>query len=330
MYFIGKYSIEGKNEANQPLGTSLIQRGKVISINDVDDAGRIKVRVMGVDNNLLDENLVFAVPLLPKHINIVPKVGDGVLIFRFESQNRNVDRMYLGPIVPQPQDLGGADYETKAWNAYSFGLTQLGPAPTKRKKLKGGYPEKEDISLQGKKNSDLILKEDEVLLRAGKFVFQGDKADNSRSDNEFDDIGGRKLKFNTRTQGYIQIKYNAKINIADGNKDKGEYGTITNVVSNKINLLTHKHGNPRFALTNQDNLISDEEMQKILKEAHPLVFGDKLVEFLKLMKNAILNHSHKYQGLPPHGEGQSLAAKSVQEMNSYDLDEILSKNIKIN
>jgi len=177
-----------------------------------------------------------------------------------------------------------------------------------------------------------------VLLRAGKFVFKGDNAVNGASDEEFDDNPLLGFKFNTRTQGYIQIKYNAQISgppeigpqNEDGGESEKEYGTITNIVSNKINLLTHKNGNPRFTLTNQENLISDEEMQTILRDAHPLVFGDKLLEFLKLLKSAITKHTHKFPGRPAHAEGSTETAKSVSDMTEYDLSQLLSKNIRIN
>lgn len=330
MYFNGKYSREGKNsyQGNGNKDVTFISRGKVITNIDPDDAGRIKVRVMGVDNNLLDNETFWAFPLLPKHINIIPKEKEAVLIFTFKSTNNKVDRMYLGPVVPQPQYLEKAQYDIEAWDGFSFGRKDFGPAPKNRKKIKGGYPMNEDIAIQGRKNSDITLKPDEVLIRAGKFVYKADKANNARSEDEFDDKLG--YMFNSRTQGYIQVKYNTQIKALENNDDKGEYGTITNIVSNKINLLTHKEGNPTFALTNQDNLISDEEMQKILKEAHPLVFGDKLLEFLKLLKNAISNHTHKYPGMTPHSEGSSTFAKAIQEMNEYNLDQILSKNIRIN
>jgi hypothetical protein len=331
MYFNGKYSREGKNAFNEKQGITIIQRGKVISTYDEDDAGRINVRIPGVDNDKSDSGTFQAFPMLPKHINVMPKKGDGVIIFRFESEDRVIDRMYMGPIIPQPQNLSGADYNIEAWDAFSFGISNLGPAPINRRKIKGGFPTKDDIALQGRKNSDLILKDNEVLLRAGKFVFKGDNADDSKSSDEFDDKLG--FRFNSRTQGYIQIKYNTRINVNDegteGQDDK-EFGTITNIVANKINLLTHKEGNPRFNLTNQDNLISDEEMQKILAEAHPLVFGDNLVEFLNLVKAAVSNHTHKYPGMTPHAGGSSPTAKVVQDMNQYDLEQILSKNIRIN
>jgi hypothetical protein len=330
MYFNnGKYTRDGKSGyQDNSSNIQLIRRGKVISINDSSDSGRIHVKINGSDNEVENDKTIIAFPMLPKHINIIPKVGDGVLLFSFDTNNRSTDFMYLGPIIPQPQFLDGADYDVEAWNGFTFGMTELGPAPTQRRKIKGGYPDKRDIAFQGRKNSDLILKDNEVLIRAGKFVFKDDVANNSRSNDEFDEKLG--YKFNSRTQGYIQIKYNAQINVTENEDESPEYGTVTNIVSNKINLLTHKEGSPRFNLTNQDNLISDEEMQKILKDAHPLVFGDKLLEFLKLVKLAVANHNHKYPGLPPHSEGQSEAAIAIQNMNEYDLLQILSKNIRIN
>lgn len=329
MYFNnGKYAREGGNSHQGGNEITFIQRGKVISIDDSNDAGRIKVRVLGVDNNLVDSATFDAFPMLPKHINIVPKIKEGVLIFTFKSGNNKIDRMYLGPIIPQPQFLNNADFDLEAWNAFSFGLQDLGPAPSERKKIKGGYPKKDEIAIQGRKNTDLILKDSEVLLRAGKFVFKGDPANNGASADEFDEKLG--YKFNNRSQGYIQIKYNVQTNVLKTSNEPKEYGTVTNIVANKINLLTYKNGSPSFTLANQENLISDEEMQNILTTAHPLVFGDKLLEFLKLIKIAVSNHTHKYAGLSPHSEGQSESAKAMQQMNEYDLEQILSKNIRIN
>ena len=268
--------------------------------------------------------------MLPKHINIVPKVGEGVLLFSFNSRSKTIDTMYMGPIIAQPQNLDDADFELETWNGFSFGPKKMGAAPTQRRKIRGGYPDKSDIAIQGRKNTDLILKDNEVLIRAGKFVFPEDAANNSRSNDEFDEK--LNYKFNSRTQGYIQIKYNTQTNVdfLRGEGDSKEFGTVTNIVSNKINLLTHKEGSPRFNLTNQNNLISNEEMQTILATAHPLVFGDKLIEFLEIVKVAVGNHNHKYPGLTPHSEGQSEAAIAIQNMNEYDLAQILSKNIRIN
>jgi hypothetical protein len=329
MFFNGKYSREGKNsyQGNGNNNITFISRGKVISVDDPNDAGRIKVRVMGVDNSLTDDDTFWAFPMLPKHINIIPKEKEAVLIFTFKSNNNKIDRMYMGPIIPQPQYLENAQYDIEAWDGFSFGRKDFGPAPKNRKKIRGGYPSNDDIAIQGRKNTDITLKTDEVVIRAGKFMYKSDRANNARSNDEFDPK--LNFAFNSRSQGYIQIKYNTQINLKEENKAP-EFGTITNIVANKINLLTYKNGNPTFNLANQENLISDEEMQKILKEAHPLVFGDKLIEFLKLVRNAISNHNHKFPGLTPHSEGSSSYAKVMKDMNEYDLDQLISKNIRIN
>jgi len=327
MYFNGKFNREGGNSYQINNDTTIVHRGKVVSTDDPDDAGRIRVRIMGIDNDDTDNEIFYAFPMLPKYLNIVPKQHEAVLLFTFTTGDNKKDRMYMGPIIPQPQNLDDSTYDINAWDGFSFGRKEFGPAPINRSKIKGGHPKKDEIAIQGRKNTDIILKDGEVLLRAGKFVYPSDLANNTRGDDEFD--SKLKYKFNNRTQGYLQIKYNAQINVPENNANP-EYGSVTNIVSNKINLLTHKEGNPRFNLTNQDNLISDDEMQKILSEAHPLVFGDKLLEFLKLVRNAVSNHTHKYPGITPHSEGSSATAKVMQDMNEYDLEQILSKNIRIN
>jgi hypothetical protein len=113
---------------------------------------------------------------------------------------------------------------------------------------------------------------------------------------------------------------------------------VTNVVANKINLITHSGGYPRFNVTNQTDLISDEELFKILSPetaggAHRLPFGDVLLEYLILLKNALFFHVHNGGGrtatdLVSSGNHQALAEfKSKAE----DLEKkMLSNNIRIN
>jgi hypothetical protein len=50
-------------------------------------------------------------------------------------------------------------------------------------------------------------------------------------------------------------------------------------------------------VTNNENLISDSELSKILSSeidggAHRLPFGDVLLEYLKLLKEALFSHVH--------------------------------------
>jgi len=306
---MNKYSFPGgstyNTDSRKRLETTIFYYGLVVSNNDKVEANRIKVRIKGIDDSIASNELSFAFPMIQKYLNIIPKVGETVLIFIPDIKNPFIDRLYIGPIISQPQMLNGDTEPFSAKSVLSSGIKEPKEAPSTIPENKGVYPGIEDISLQGRNNSDIILKDKELLFRAGQF--------NSNL------IDGEIPKFNKINPSYIQIKHDA---IVDNNK----IGVI-NLVSNKINLITHKNGNPRFILNNQDDYITSKELNKILKEAHPLVFGDKLLEYLKLLKDALLNHVHPYPGLKP----QDLAgASTISKYNNYPLANMLSKNIKIN
>ena len=99
--------------------------------------------------------------------------------------------------------------------------------------------------------------------------------------------------------------------------------SVVNVVANKINLISH-NGEHTFDLTNPKGLITDDEQKEINSQAHPLVYGDKLVEFLELMRNYVNLHVHNYNGLPADPSEVKL------DVLRFDLDSILNKNINSN
>ena len=321
MYLNGKYSYKGNNQFDDGISTTIIKRGVVIDIADPTDMGRIKVYINGIDDPKAGvTDLPWSFPLLPKFTNTQPKIGEAVLIFLFDTDKPRLDRMYLGPVISQPQMLKFDRESTTAWSGFSFRKIEPQPAPSTYKELRGIFPNNQDVYLQGRDNTDIIFKNNEVLIRAGKYVKTGDDP------NDVSDFPkGFNIKFNRKTQGFIQMRYNVPISKKDSNNK--EIGTVTNIVANKINLLTHKDGNPRFNLTNQDDLISNDEILKILDEAHPLMFGDKVLEFLKLIKDALNNHVHPYHGKKWEDLGSNT---TIKDMNQFNLDELLSKNIRIN
>jgi len=306
-----------------------LKYGQVESIRDPDGMGRIKVRIKGSinaggDDGLTTDELPDAFPLLPKHLSAIPKEGELVWVFVSHKTKQHVDRLYIGPIISQLNKLNNDGGYASPLRPFSFAqlgasrpVTSIKTNDTVIPELKGVFPDPEDISIQGRYNTDVTQKYDEVVIRAGKFEpYNG---------NEF------KIKFNATTQAYIQIKNGVVISKPES--ETVEKGTVTNIVANKINLLTHKDGSPRFNLTNQDNLISEEELVKILDEAHQIPFGDVLLEYLKLLKQAIFSHVHNGNGNPAtdltaSGNVQAIAAlKSKAE----DLENrMLSKNIRIN
>lgn len=310
-YAFGGTSIYNKG-AGRRLETTTFYYAKVVSNQDELGANRIKVRIIGIDDAVSIANLPYAFPMVQKQLHVIPKVGESVLVFMPDLKNPNVDRMYIGPIISQPQFLYRDSEIFSAKSALSSGIKEAQPAPFTIPENRGVYPNIEDVALQGRDNSDVVLKEKEVLIRAGQF-------DSSVSRGEIP-------KFNKVNPSYIQIKHDVNL-VKATDRTSGEVGGVINVVSNKINLLTHKNGSPRFTLNNQDSTISESEIQKIVKDAHPLVFGDDLIEFLQVLIEAFINHVHAYPGLKPQ---DASGANDIDRLLEYDLQSFLSKNIKIN
>lgn len=298
--------------SNKRLETTIYYYGKVVSNYDEVGGNRIRVRINGVDDALKDSDLAYAFPMLQKFFHIVPKVGETVMIFIPDVKNPFIDRLYLGPLISQPQNLYRDSSLFSANSTLASGIKQPKPAPDTIPENKGVYPNLLDVAIQGRDNSDIVLKEKEILVRAGQF-------DSSVTKGEIP-------KFNKINPSYIQIKHDVTLTKSDDKKNS-EIGGVVNIVSNKINLLTHKNGSPRFELNNQESNISDSEMIRIIEEAHPMVYGDNLKDLLKLLINVIVNHVHSYPGMKPQDLSGSM---DIDKLLQYDLDSILSKNIKIN
>jgi hypothetical protein len=285
--------------------------GKVDSTIDEFDGGTIRARIKGLDDHIVNATeLPSAFPLLQKFFHVTPKVGETVMVFIPDTSNPYADRVYIGPIISQPQNLYYDKHFYTSRAMMGSGFVAPKDAPSTIPENLGVHPKKEDVALQGRQNSDVILRKNEVVIRAGKFETTTKK-----------DVV---KKFNKKNPAYIQLKHDVTI---EENNDNEVKGTVANVVASKINLLTHEDGQPRFRLNDQTDLITEDEILKILDKAHPLAFGDLLVEYLKLQRQAFINHVHPYHGKKP----QDLAgSEDIDKYLEFDINRILSKNIRIN
>jgi len=324
-----KYSYAGKNAFNTKGTPPIIEigvvktAGQIIPVNNGDksqyekdlrynaDPNMIRCRVAGSDwdDSIQDDAyLANCFPLLPAHLNVVPKVGEAVWIFTFSEETKFSDRLYMGPIISSPLYLNKDTIETTALAGLSISSVEANENIATIVDAQGVFPNYKDVALQGRDNSDIIFKDNEAIIRAGQHELNNNK------------------KFNQKDPSYIQLKFNASLKKGENGK-KDDVGSVINVVASKINLLTHKDGAPRFILNDREKNISDEELMKILKEAHPIPFGDTLLEYLKKLELAFMNHVHRFPGLKPSAvQGESY----LSEYLSYPVNTILSKNIKIN
>jgi len=181
----------------------IIRVGEVISVTDNTKSGRIKVRITGIDDKETDNSLINCVPLLPKYLTILPKVGECVFVFQYEHKDSSPSasfknkRFWLGPLITQPTKLEGEFYNS------SLSILPDGYAKLKDPNLEeGSYGNDEDIVLQGRFNTDIVQKDREMWLRVGKTV------------------EGSPEKFNTENIGFIQLKYGGeKLNRKIVNKE---------------------------------------------------------------------------------------------------------------
>ena len=307
-----------------------LQYAVVESIEDEAGMGRIKARIqgpteLGGDANIPTSEIPYAFPLLPKHLSTIPKVGEVVWIFVMGKNTYSADRLYIGPIISQLDKLNEDRFKANTpLRPFTFGqltpgkpVTGIDTNTTVIPELIGVFPKADEVSIQGRYNTDITQKRNEIVIRAGKFE--------TSTTNEY------KIAFNSKTQGFIQIKNDVSYPSSNGSENNDK-GSVANIVANKINLLTHKDGTPTININNND-LISDDELKMILADAHQLPFGDILLEYLRLLKEAIFYHVHNGSGNPStdlsgSGNCQAIAALKAQ---ADDLEKrMLSKNIRIN
>ena len=336
----GSYFSGGVKKIGDVKIATVIKTGEVI-VNTIDENQRkrderfnadpyiIRCKIIGAkaDNSLTDDALPNCFPLLPKHSGIIPKTGEIVLIFEFGNEgDRYPERFYIGPII---SDLRNLNYQSLYAGA-TAGLTisQIDTAVdiNKLPDTKGVFSEYDKdygYSINGRDNADIVFKTSEILLRAGKFV-----------------RNGVNLNMNKSNPAYIQIKHGFNYSKPLPN---GLFATtlnqkisVNNIVADKINLLTYGgDADPEFNLTKRDNdsnktpYIDDEELKKIIETAHPLVFGDILIDYLKLLEQAFLNHNHNQLGLSTPIKGNPLIENFIIQAPKLR-EKMLSKNIKIN
>ena len=335
----GSGSIRLRQLSGVKIGT-VIKTGTIsVNINDASQRLRderfnadpyiIRCNIVGAnnDNTLNDEELPNCFPLLPKHSGIIPKAGEIVLIFEFGYEDeRYPERFYVGPII---SDLRNLDYQSLYAGATAgLGISPVGTIDdiSKIPEAKGVFSEYDKdygYSIDGRDNSDIVFKSSEILLRAGKFV-----------------KNGVNLNMNKSNPAYIQIKhgFNYSKPLPNGLlvSTLNQKISVNNIVADKINLLTYGgDADPEFNLTKRDNIsnktpyIDDEELKKIIDTAHPLVFGDILIDYLKLLEQAFLNHNHNQLGLSTPIKGNPLIENFIIEAPKLR-EKMLSKNIKIN
>ena len=110
------------------------------------------------------------------------------------------------------------------------------------------------------------------------------------------------------------------------NKPDQEASSVINVVADKVNIVSHQDEN-HFNLTNNKELVPENEMDDMMEKLHEITLGDKLIKLLEKMIVAIYSHVHPCAGMIP------VEDQTITEIKPYGIeklyDEILSKHVRI-
>lgn len=281
---------------------------KVEYVED-DQAGlRIKVKIPTIDleDDPLDKNWPWAFPLLPKHLHINPKVGECVLVFLEDPKSPKGNRFFIGPVISQQYLLDFDPYNFSSRSMFQGSIAKPLVNPERDPENEGTLLDREDIVIQGRQNTDIVQKKNEIRLRCG---FKKDPTARHITD---------RLHYNRKNPAYIQMKYK-RMKDAKGK----DFSSLINIVADRINLLSHDSPT-YFKMTDRENMISDEELQNIFNTAHQLPYGDTLIDFLRGFINIFMAHTHPYSMDPP------VFIESDRKLLESDLSEMLSKSIRIN
>ena len=268
--------------------------GEVIDIKDDVDGGRIKVRIPELDNKTADDDLPWSYPLLPRFIHLYPQIGEMVRIFLEDNKFPERSRFWLGSIISQPQKIG---YDSKftALSTTNLGLTSPEKSPSSYPDADGVYPLKTDVAIVGKVNTDVILRLNEVHIRAGKHE------------------NGNVLKLNTTNPASIVLRYEPL------NDNNDNYYSNTIIQGDKIAIISHD-GKPNFKAAR----LTPEDRLKIFEEGHPIPRSDVLIQALEIMRTAILVHIHGYSGISAD------KTSIIKKLEKLQFEQISQNNIVIN
>ena len=286
---------------------------RVISVSD--DKGMDKIQV-----EISPNDIISAFPLLPKVFHVKPKVGEGVFIFFTDASDERSQAYYLGPVISQEHKLGFDAYQFNPAMRGSFIAPDVNPLTLDKDYVAFIPPKDDEIAVRSRKSSEVRLTDDDVRMMAG--VRRMSKApttlESATSKNQYG------IVFNQKNPVFAKFKYHYSPLV-------GNTQSTATIVAEKINLLSTNstENNVDFNIDPND-LIKDEDLNKIIESAYRLPYGEKLVELLKLIINALITHTHPYIMMPPTVGNTDLERLKAEKATLLDNEKLLSDTVRFN
>jgi hypothetical protein len=291
--------------------------GYVSGTTDEYNAGRIRA-VIPSDKGSRLKDIPYAFPAMPKMVHVKPKNGEAVIVLVSNDKETNGQRYYIGPIISQPDKMLFDNYfELSPTRFLGGGIMPPTRSIDNEGVSNGAMPKDTDIALMGRKNTDVILGEDDVRIRAGVRLTKPEK---------------ELVEFNRDAPAYIKLKHHDPV-LDQGSQVTSETGktrSTATIVADKINLVSW-NGDEAFKMSDPNEGITDDAMKEIIEKAHKVPYGDVLIDFIMAFMKMYRGHFHADCGMPPghvpvdeDAFNEKFGTRDKLEKN------ILSDNIRIN
>lgn len=303
-----------------------------IVVNNEDPLGmkRIVARIISLDNegninggrdrDTPDNQLPLCIPMIPNHFHIIPLVDEMVYVILENPTDNSAPRYYIGSQINSQYKLKFQQYveANRVFKKTSFNLNKNKGADPQAATI---FPKEGDIALQGRNDSDIILKPREVYLVAGKFE-KGTNSANITSPGSFQLI----QKENNENENNIGGVAGDVIGALTKKPLIPRYSQ-TNLTSSNINIYSHLGKFREESLSDFEINADLESFGELANTLHPAVFGDELIKLLDLMVRIMLNHIHTPQQ-------PLVTTPESQELSQYTIDgslqNIISNYVRIN
>jgi hypothetical protein len=316
----------------QPIQSSrLIYSAIVRSVDDQAFQNRIQAEIVGIDVNgqvipgkdrdIPLEKLPICLPFGSEFLHVRPKVGEMVWVISENPTDITSPRFWFGPVITNQIKLPFQAYEESVniYNNSSFQKKEIHDGATLQNQLKQRVvlASQNEIALQGRDDSDIVLRPREVELRAGRFK------NNSVVEINTDNPCRIQLKQFDTNPNQTGIK-SIDINLAN----KFIPFSQININATNINLISNEGKFKKIGEKNQENNNQRlKDFGEVALKLHPVAFADELIVLLKLMLQYMFTHIHTPQNpaLP-----NNISAQLEHYLNSGKLNDIASDNIRVN
>jgi hypothetical protein len=96
-----------------------------------------------------------------------------------------------------------------------------------------------------------------------------------------------------------------------------------NIVADRINIMSNKDESISHDIHDKLELV--KEADSVMDRLHQVPKGDVLLEFLNLVKGAILHHVHPWASMEQAGD----KADYVKQLKEFNMNKILSEYVRI-